>query len=158
MDNYSVGTFFEGLLNNYSKLLHLGEEKMKSTKLANLALAGILGGSMIFGSTAVKADEAKKEEPKKDADAKYKDVHDCGGKNSCKGLGGCKVTAEKLAEHAKAAGVAADKAGAAHECSGKNACKGLGGCKVDEAKFAKLKAAADKAAKEEKPKAAEEKK
>ena len=122
---------------------------MKSTKLANLALAGILGGSMIFGSTAVKAQE-KKEEGTKDADAKYKDVHDCGGKNSCKGLGGCKITAEKLAECAKAAGVADDKCGKAHDCGGHNSCKGLGGCKVDEAKFAKLKAAADKAAAAEK--------
>ena len=127
---------------------------MKSTKLANLALAGILGGSLIFATTAVKADEAKKEEAKKDeAASKYSDVHDCAGKNSCKGLGGCKITAEKLAEAAKAAGVAADKMGAAHDCSGHNACKGLGGCKVDEATFAKLKAKAEK--KMEKPKAKE---
>lgn len=122
---------------------------MKSKKLANLALAGVLGGSMIFATQGVKADEAKKEEANPDKD-KYKDVHDCKGKNSCKGLGGCHVTKEKLAELAKAAGVAADKAGEAHDCSGRNACKGLGGCKVDAAKFAKLKAAADKKAAEEK--------
>ena len=71
----------------------------------------------------------------------YTDVHECAGRNSCKGLGGCKVTAESLAALAKAAGVDMAQAGSPHECAGKNACKGLGGCAVDEAKFASLKAA-----------------
>lgn len=71
----------------------------------------------------------------------YSDVHECAGRNSCKGLGGCKVTAESLAALAKAAGVDMAQAGAPHDCAGLNACKGLGGCAVDEAKFASLKAA-----------------
>ncbi|MBL8616393.1 MAG: hypothetical protein JNM72_12330 [Deltaproteobacteria bacterium] len=73
--------------------------------------------------------------------ASYTDVHECAGRNSCKGLGGCKVTAESLAALAKAAGVDMAQAGSPHDCAGQNACKGLGGCAVDEAKFASLKAA-----------------
>jgi len=71
----------------------------------------------------------------------HTDVHECAGRNTCKGLGGCAVTAESLAALAKAAGVDMAQAGAPHGCAGLNACKGLGGCAVDEAKFASLKAA-----------------
>jgi hypothetical protein len=121
---------------------------MNSVKLANLAVAGILGGSMLFNSIALKASDEKKETNKEDKESKYKDVHECAGLNTCKGLGGCKVTTETLAKLSKAAGVSSDKAGSAHDCAGMNSCKGLGGCKVDNAKFAKLKSAADKKAKE----------
>jgi hypothetical protein len=38
------------------------------------------------------------------------DAHDCAGKNSCKGQGGCKTSDQG--------------------CKGKNSCKGKGGCKV----------------------------
>jgi len=40
-----------------------------------------------------------------------RDVHDCRGKNQCKGLGGCQV-------------------GSQSACKGQNSCKGLGGCKT----------------------------
>jgi hypothetical protein len=81
-----------------------------------------------------------------DAAAKYVDVHDCAGLNTCKGLGGCKVSAEKLTALAEKAGTDPAAAGEAHACKGLNACKGLGGCGVDEATFATLKAKADGAA------------
>lgn len=93
---------------------------------------------------------AAKPDVKKDA-AKYSELHACAGMNVCKGLGGCKVTAEKLTALAKAAGVDLAKAGAAHECKGMNECKGLGGCSVDEAKLAILKEKLAKKAKGEAP-------
>ena len=74
----------------------------------------------------------------------YGTDHGCAGLNSCKGLGGCKVSDAKLAELAEKAGTPMDEAGSAHSCKGQNACKGLGGCSVDEARFAELKAAVDK--------------
>ena len=70
----------------------------------------------------------------------YSEIHDCAGKNSCKGLGGCKVSESKLTKLADAAGTSADDMGEPHDCSGLNACKGLGGCGVDEKKLAELKA------------------
>lgn len=132
--------------------------------ISTLALAGLLSGSLALGATGCGKDNVKpdaietptsmpasapasmkaptdaKPMPSAD-DGKYSELHGCAGLNVCKGLGGCKVTAEKLAKLAEAAGTPADKAGEPHDCSGKNACKGLGGCSVDEAKLTKLKAA-----------------
>jgi hypothetical protein len=70
----------------------------------------------------------------------HSDVHECAGRNSCKGLGGCKVSAESLTALATAMGTPADAMGAPHDCAGLNACKGLGGCAVDETRLASLKA------------------
>ena len=53
----------------------------------------------------------------------YKEVHDCAGLNVCKGLGGCKVTAEKQAKLAKKRGVDVSVAGSPHDCAGLNQCK-----------------------------------
>lgn len=129
---------------------------MKSVKLTNLALAGILGGSVLFASCSKNSSETKKDKssdkkkeahdcsnhdmPKGVGAAKFSDTHGCAGLNTCKGLGGCEVTVEKLAELAKSLGVDSSKAGTAHGCAGLNDCKGLGGCEVDAAKFASLKA------------------
>ncbi len=77
------------------------------------------------------------------AAAEYVDVHGCAGLNSCKGLGGCKVTAEKLANLAAKVGTDPAAAGEPHACKGLNACKGLGGCSVDAETFAALKAKVD---------------
>jgi len=73
-------------------------------------------------------------------DQKYYETHSCAGLNVCKGLGGCAVTAEKLAMLAEKAGISAEMAGEPHSCSGLNACRGLGGCHVDQAKYDKLMA------------------
>lgn len=70
----------------------------------------------------------------------HTDVHECAGRNSCKGLGGCKVSAESLTALATAMGTPADAMGAPHDCAGLNACKGLGACAVDETRLASLKA------------------
>lgn len=45
-------------------------------------------------------------------------LHDCAGKNECKGQGGCKT--------------------ATSTCAGTNECKGKGGCKVDATVAAKM--------------------
>jgi hypothetical protein len=74
------------------------------------------------------------------AKIEHKDVHGCSGANSCKGLGGCKVSDEKLAKLAEKRGIPLEEAGEAHACAGLNACKGLGGCHVTQEKFAGLKA------------------
>ena len=122
---------------------------MKTKSLLNLALMGILSSGL---GTAAFAEEdhkkgscggsngchgAKESSP---ADAKYSETHSCAGKNICKGMGGCGVSAEKLKKLSAAAGVEADKAGKAHKCAGLNECKGLGGCKVTPELAAKLKA------------------
>ncbi len=135
---------------------------MNKENIAKLALMGLMAGGLVTGcsSKTEKPDEmpaeskpaestpeetttpeapAESGEMASDA-AQYSELHDCAGKNACKGLGGCKVSAEKLTELAAAAGVPADKAGEAHECGGMNNCKGLGGCHVDADKLAMLKA------------------
>jgi len=91
----------------------------------------------------VAKDEAEELKKKLD-DAKYSEIHSCAGLNVCKGLGGCAVSAAKLEELAKKAGVPMSKAGKPHSCAGLNECKGLGGCHVDAKKLAKLKAKLEK--------------
>ncbi len=125
--------------------------------LSKLALTGLLGGALTLTGCseeepAKAADGAKTDahaahdaagDAAKEATVAFSDVHACAGKNTCKGLGGCKVTEEKLAKLAAKVGTSADAAGSAHACAGKNACKGLGGCAVTAEKFAELKAAVD---------------
>jgi hypothetical protein len=121
---------------------------------AKLALTGLISGLSLTAcdnkTTTTPAPEVAQpvapEAPAAEApaaEAQYTDVHDCAGKNSCKGLGGCKVSAEKLASLAAAVGVDAAAAGEPHACKGLNACKGLGGCHVSDATFAELKAKAE---------------
>ena len=104
---------------------------MSTSHLTRLALAGILGvGFSACGDqqqaksqAAVKPEAAAKKTAKAVAKApgkaqpqqvaantQYKEVHGCAGLNVCKGLGGCKVSAEKLEKLAKKAGVPMEKA------------------------------------------------
>lgn len=99
---------------------------MKTTKslLAGAALAGIITGGFAAQSNAVvntgapqfkKGDSTQAgvladEKEKKEKGA----THDCAGKNSCKGKGGCKS--------------------GDNGCAGKNSCKGKGGCAMKDGK------------------------
>jgi hypothetical protein len=81
--------------------------------LAGAAIAGILSGGLVAklnAATATSTDKSTVAAAGVLADDKKKEVHDCAGKNSCKGKGGCKTS----------------DAG----CKGKNSCKGKGGCAV----------------------------
>jgi hypothetical protein len=86
------------------------------TILAGAAIAGILSGGLVAklnAATVTKVDKtgisagvlAEKEKG---------ETHDCAGKNSCKGKGGCKT--------------------GDNGCGGKNSCKGKGGCAVKDGK------------------------
>jgi hypothetical protein len=96
--------------------------KTHKTLLAGAALAGIIAGGFSAKSQAAVntgATQFKKAELGIDAgllaDDKHKcETHDCAGKNSCKGKGGCK----------------SGDAG----CANKNSCKGKGGCGMKEGK------------------------
>jgi hypothetical protein len=120
-----------------------------NNKIAGLALAGLIGGGVALttgcpSKTPVKTASAKTDSAKTAAKSlpapDYKEIHGCDGHNTCKGLGGCKVTQDKLTALAKRRGLAADKAGAPHDCKGLNECKGLGGCKVTAEDLVTLKA------------------
>ena len=80
-----------------------------------------------------------------EAEGNYNETHECAGLNICKGLGGCKVTAEKLAQLASARGIDISEAGSPHDCAGLNECKGLGGCAVDAKRLEELAANLDNA-------------
>lgn len=112
---------------------------MKGNAIAKLAVTGLLAGSF---ATTVGCKDKTTSEPGMmgDPNVDYGEGHACAGNNSCKGLGGCQVTADQLAKLAAAAGVDAANAGEPHSCAGLNACKGLGGCAVTEAKLNELKA------------------
>jgi hypothetical protein len=91
------------------------------TLLAGAALVGIITGGFAAKSNAANsgAPQFKKAELGIDAgqlaDDKHKcETHDCAGKNSCKGKGGCKS--------------------GDNGCAGKNSCKGKGGCGVKDGK------------------------
>ncbi|MBA3547000.1 MAG: hypothetical protein H0X45_00135 [Planctomycetes bacterium] len=122
---------------------------MDKNRIAHLALAGMLSGTLAGLGAAAEGDGAKPGGSSRGGDAvdtdrnTFKEVHDCAGLNVCKGLGGCKVTDEKLDKLAKAVAVPREKAGSAHDCAGLNECKGLGGCKVTAEKFQKLKTKRD---------------
>ena len=89
--------------------------------LAGAAIAGIVSGGLVAkvsAATIMKVDKngvaagvlAEKEKG---------ETHDCAGKNSCKGKGGCKS--------------------GDNGCGGKNSCKGKGGCAVKDGKPAHKK-------------------
>ena len=86
------------------------------TLLAGAALAGIVSGGLV-----AKVSAATNSQPTKAgvsagtlAEKEKGETHDCAGKNSCKGKGGCK----------------SGDGG----CGGKNTCKGKGGCAVKDGK------------------------
>lgn len=113
---------------------------MQQSKLARLALGGLVG-TMMTGMTftqEAQADGHNHTEKKQDQKSDYKEVHDCAGLNVCRGLGGCKVTEAKLEKLAKKRGIDPDRAGEAHACAGLNECRGLGGCGVTAEKYVKL--------------------
>ena len=76
--------------------------RRKFTIALGTATAGLVAGSALFGQDTTTT------KPKKKA------KHDCAGKNTCKGQGGCKT--------------------GDNGCSGKNSCKGKGGCSTDGSK------------------------
>jgi len=82
------------------------------TMLAGAALAGLLTGSVAQAATSA-TDVSGKSLVKagKTAGTMADKTHDCAGKNSCKGKGGCKT--------------------GDNGCKGKNSCKGKGGCATD---------------------------
>ena len=87
------------------------------TLLAGAALAGIVSGGLVAKVSAATHAKSHKAGAAAGqlADEKEKgETHDCAGKNSCKGKGGCKT---------------GDKG-----CAGKNTCKGKGGCAVKDGK------------------------
>ncbi|MEQ1862382.1 MAG: hypothetical protein ABMA13_20890 [Chthoniobacteraceae bacterium] len=89
------------------------------TLLAGAALAGIITGGFAAKSNAASNTGAPQFKTTASdagvlADKDKGDTHDCAGKNSCKGKGGCK---------------SGDKG-----CQGKNTCKGKGGCAMKDGK------------------------
>ena len=82
---------------------------MKSNSLlAGAAIAGIFAGA------AMKASASTPNSAAGIVAADKGETHDCAGKNSCKGKGGCKS--------------------GDNGCAGKNSCKGKGGCAVKNGK------------------------
>ncbi|MEA3213327.1 MAG: hypothetical protein QOE70_6384 [Chthoniobacter sp.] len=97
-------------------------KRISTTKalLAGAAVAGIItGGFLTTTKAATTGGLVKFDKSQATADAgvlaeKKGETHDCAGKNSCKGKGGCK----------------SGDAG----CAGKNSCKGKGGCGMKDGK------------------------
>jgi hypothetical protein len=94
------------------------------TLLAGAALAGIMTGGFLAkanaASTSTNGSLDKSTLGIQAFDKKEKgETHDCAGKNSCKGKGGCKT--------------------GDNGCAGKNTCKGKGGCAVKDGKPVKEK-------------------
>jgi hypothetical protein len=91
--------------------------KKQSTSKALLtgaAIAGLLTGGLAAQLHAANP-VAKSGAPTAGTLAKDKgETHDCAGKNSCKGKGGCKT--------------------GDNGCAGKNSCKGKGGCATKDGK------------------------
>jgi hypothetical protein len=83
--------------------------------LAGAAIAGLLSGGLTAQLNAATV-TAKSGAPSAGVLAAEKkgETHDCAGKNSCKGKGGCKS--------------------GDNGCQGKNSCKGKGGCAVKDGK------------------------
>ena len=93
--------------------------KTPKTLLAGAALAGIMTGGFLAQANAASVSSlggtAKSALGIHAFDKKEKgETHDCAGKNSCKGKGGCKT--------------------GDNGCAGKNSCKGKGGCAVKDGK------------------------
>ena len=91
-------------------------QSTSKTILAGAAIAGLLSGGLVANLQAATTvtTKANVTAPGVLADEKKGETHDCAGKNSCKGKGGCK----------------SGDAG----CAGKNSCKGKGGCAVKDGK------------------------
>ncbi len=82
--------------------------------LAGAAIAGLLSGGLTTTLHAATV-TAKSTAPTAGILASDKgDTHDCAGKNTCKGKGGCKT--------------------GDNGCAGKNSCKGKGGCATKDGK------------------------
>lgn len=75
---------------------------------------GTVTGGLVAGSKLFADDQAKRDRPGGCSGTETKKLkkskHDCAGKNTCKGQGGCKT--------------------GDNGCAGKNSCKGKGGCSV----------------------------
>jgi hypothetical protein len=86
------------------------------TLLAGAAIAGIVSGGLVAKLNAAQFTKTDKATTSAGvlADEKKGETHDCAGKNSCKGKGGCKS--------------------GDNGCAGKNSCKGKGGCAVKDGK------------------------
>jgi hypothetical protein len=88
------------------------------TLLAGAALAGIITGGFAARTHAAVNGAPQFKSTQADAgvlaDKEKGETHDCAGKNSCKGKGGCKS--------------------GDNGCAGKNSCKGKGGCAVKDGK------------------------
>jgi len=84
--------------------------------LAGAALAGIVTGGLVARTHAAKNVTNREAANIAGvlADDKKGESHDCAGKNSCKGKGGCKS--------------------GNNGCAGKNSCKGKGGCAMKDGK------------------------
>ncbi len=83
--------------------------------LAGAAIAGLLSGGFTAQlNAATTTAKTSVQSAGVLADEKKGETHDCAGKNTCKGKGGCK---------------SGDKG-----CQGKNSCKGKGGCAVKDGK------------------------
>ena len=97
---------------------------IRTTKslLAGAALAGIVSGGFLPSAQAASngglvqfgSSDAGIEAGLLATDKNKCETHDCAGKNSCKGKGGCKS--------------------GDNGCAGKNSCKAKGGCAVKEGK------------------------
>lgn len=93
---------------------------MNTTKtlLAGAAFAGIIAGGFATKANAAANGAPQFKSGQLDAgvlaDKEKGETHDCAGKNSCKGKGGCKS--------------------GDNGCAGKNSCKGKGGCAVKDGK------------------------
>ena len=111
---------------------------MNYKSITKIAIAGIAGSSLITVAAAAMSQAKNTSTVSVPVDANDI-VHKCAGLNECKGLGGCKVTKDKLKKLAKKKGISIEKAGTPHACAGLNECKGLGGCKVTKGKLKKLK-------------------
>jgi hypothetical protein len=87
-------------------------QSTSKTLLAGAALAGLMSGGFVAqlnaATTTTPVNSTVSAAGFLAADTK--DVHDCAGKNTCKGKGGCKT--------------------GDNGCKGKNSCKGKGGCAV----------------------------
>jgi hypothetical protein len=92
------------------------------SKMVVAAVGGIVAGGGLIGCGG----DGEKDSGNKD--------HMCAGKNECKGMGGCKTSANACAgkNECKGKGGCASAA-MKHDCAGKNACKGQGGCKSGDA-------------------------
>jgi hypothetical protein len=103
---------------NQNRQIRSMKKHSSKTLLAGAAIAGLISGGLTAQLHAATA-TAKSGAPTAGvlADSKKGDTHDCAGKNSCKGKGGCKT--------------------GDNGCAGKNGCKGKGGCATKDGKPSK---------------------